>query len=596
MALGMAGCAQPRTTPEPAPATTTSVHTPVVVSSAPARSWADSVLSTLSLRDKAAQMVWPTELGDFVNARSARWEKLRNSIEREKVGGFTMSIGSPLEIADKLNRMQQMSAVPLLIGADLEFGAGYRARGGISGGIDLGGAVIFPQQMALGAARDTALAYQQGRVTALEGRAIGIHIAYSPILDVNNNPANPVINTRSYGEDPVLAGAMGAAFIRGVQENGMIATGKHFPGHGDTGINSHLALPVIEVSRARIDSVELVPFRAAVRGGVGAIMSFHGAMPALDSSLAPGTLSRAVLTTLLREDMGFGGLIISDAMDMRGVLDKYGAVEATKRAVAAGADILIQPLDVSQTIDAVVGGVTEGRYSEARLDSSVMRILSWKEKLGLHRGAVVDLAKARTVVGDSGHVASARLAAEKSITLVRDSLGMVPLKLGRNARILSVSVARRTDLAAGTTFNSELRRTYPGVRAEFVDADDPANKFDLLIAAADSVDAVIVSSYVSHRWDVATASAPAAFVGFVQRLNTKRKRPILVALGNPYLLQQVPNVPAYLVAWGGFPVSQWAAARALSGVSPISGRLPISIPPVVGRGTGIQRSTTASPR
>ncbi len=559
--------------------------------------WADSVLATLTLREKAAQMVWPTELGDFVNGHSARWDRLKASIERDKVGGFTMSVGSPLEIADKLNSMQRMSAVPLLIGADLEFGTGYRARGGFFNGIDLGGAVVFPQQMALGAARDTTLAYEQGRVTAREGRALGIHIAYSPILDVNNNPANPVINTRSYGEDPVLAGAMGSAFIRGIQDNGMIATGKHFPGHGDTGVNSHLALPVIEASRARLDSVELVPFRAAIRGDVGAIMTFHGAMPALDSSGAPGTLSRPVLTTLLRENLGFGGLIISDAMDMRGVLDKYGAVEATKRAVVAGTDILIQPLDATQTIDALVAGVREGRYTESRLDTSVMRILSWKEKLGLHRGAVVDLANARNIIGDSVHVSSARVAAERSITLVRDSQGMVPLKLARGARILSVTVARRTDLAAGGTFNTELRRSYPSVRSEYVDADDPAGKFDLLLATADSVDAVIISSYVSHRWDVATASAPAAFVNFMQRLGARqKKRPIVVvALGNPYLLQQIPNVPAYLVAWGGFPVSQWAAARALTGVGAISGRLPISIPPVVSRGAGMDRRAGSSP-
>jgi beta-N-acetylhexosaminidase len=565
----------------------------------PPVSWVDSVRGSLSLRDKAAQMVWPTELGDFVNSASWRWQRLRNSIEKEKVGGFTMSVGSPLEIAQKLNAMQRMSAVPLLIGADLEFGAGYRARGGISSGIDLGGAVIFPQQMALGAARDTMLAYEQGRVTAREGRAIGIHIVYSPILDVNNNPANPVINTRSYGEDPHLAGAMGSAFIRGVQENGMIATGKHFPGHGDTGINSHLALPVIEVSRARLDSVELVPFRTAVGAGVGAIMSFHGAMPALDSSGAPGTLSKLVMTTLLREEMGFSGLIISDAMDMRGVLDKYGAVEATKRAVAAGADVLIQPLDVTQTSDAVVAGVSEGRYSEARLDSSVNRILSWKQQLGLHRNAVANVDSARRIIGDSAHSASARGAAERSITLVRDSFGAVPLKRTvalkskrggtRATRVLSITVARRTDLSAGGAFNAELRRVFPALRTEFVDSDDPAGKYALLAKTADSVDTIIIGSYVSHKWDVATASAPAEFVKFVERLTSRKKRPIIVALGNPYLLQQVPKVPAYLVAWGGFPVSQGAAARALVGTTGISGRLPISIPPVVPRGAGLDR-------
>ena len=245
-----------------------------------------------------------------------------------------ISVGSPTEVAAKLNAFQSMSKVPLLFGADLEAGAGFRARGGyfVPNAIDLGGAIVFPPEMAIGATGDTTLAYEQGRLTALEGRALGIHIAYAPVLDVNNNPDNPVINTRSYGEDPELVARMGVAFIHGLQDHGMIATGKHFPGHGDTGTNSHLALPVVTASRSRLDTVELVPFRAAIKGGVGAIMSFHGVMPALDSSNVPGTLSPKVLTGLLRGEMGFKGIIISDAMDMRGVLDQFGAAEAAKRA------------------------------------------------------------------------------------------------------------------------------------------------------------------------------------------------------------------------------------------------------------------------
>ena len=252
--------------------------------------WVDCELAHMSVRDKAAQMVWPQLFGDYVSADAPQWRKISGWITQQHVGGVIMSVGSPLEIAAKLNALQRMSDLPLLVGGDLEFGAGYRARGGyfLPNGIDLGGAVLFPPEMAIGATRDTMLAYEQGRITALEGRAIGYQIDFSPILDVNNNPANPVISTRSFGEDPALVARMGAAFIRGVQEHGMIATGKHFPGHGDTGTNSHLALPVVHVSRARLDSVELVPFNAAVKAGVGAIMTFHGSMPALDSSGLPG--------------------------------------------------------------------------------------------------------------------------------------------------------------------------------------------------------------------------------------------------------------------------------------------------------------------
>jgi beta-N-acetylhexosaminidase len=409
------------------------------------------------------------------------------------------------------------------------------------------------------------------------------------VLDVNNNPDNPVINTRSYGEDPQLDARLGVAFIHGVQDHGMIATGKHFPGHGDTGTNSHLALPVVTVSRSRLDTVELVPFRAAVNGGVGAIMSFHGAMPALDSSNVPGTLSPKVLTALLRGELGFKGIIISDAMDMRGVLDQYGSDEAVKRAISAGIDVLIQPLDVSQAIDAVVAGVREGRYTEARLDSSARRVIETKRRLGLAQRKLVDLNALRFLVGDSSNLQIARRVAEKSITLVRDSLRQIPIATG-NAKVLSITLARRADLGAGNAFNAELRTSLPNLRTEFMATEDAPLNFPRLIAAADSADVTIVGSYVGQNWDAVSASAPQAFANFVQTLVQRGRKPIVVAFGNPYLLQQLPSIGTYLVAWGGFPVSQTAAARALLGSSAVSGHLPISIPPYAGRGTGIERA------
>ncbi|MGQ0715449.1 MAG: glycoside hydrolase family 3 protein [Gemmatimonadaceae bacterium] len=556
------------------------------------------MLASLSLREKAAQMVWPTVLGDYSPADSPQWEQLRKLIEEERVGGFTISVGSPVEIAAKLNAMQRASRVPLLLGADFEFGAGYRARGGwfLPNAIDLGGAVVFPPQMALGATGDSALAYQQGRVTALEGRAIGVHIAYAPILDVNNNPANPVINTRSYGEDPALAARLGAAFVRGLQEHGMIATGKHFPGHGDTEVNSHLALPVVNVSRARLDSVELVPFRASVDAGVGAIMTFHGAMPALDSTGVPGTLSSRVLGDLLRGDLDFKGVVISDAMDMRGVLDRYGAVEAAIRAVEAGADVLIQPVDVRQTIDAVVQGVSTGRYDEARIDASVRRLLETKRRVGLDRRRVVPIDSVRFIVGDSDHVAVARSIAERSITLVRDAHQQLPLnKLPRARRVLSITFSRRTDLGAGVSFDAELRRHFGSVRSELVNADAATDAdWARLARLADAANVVIISSYVSHAWNAATAEAPKEFANFVKGRVDRGKRPIVVSLGNPYLLQQVPSAPVYLVGWSGIGIAQRAAARALLGSTAIAGRLPIRIPPRTSIGAGLMRGVDSS--
>ncbi len=552
------------------------------VSSARESPWVRSTLASMTLRQKVGQMVWPSVFGDYASSGDSAWTRLRSWIVDDQVGGFTMSIGSPMEIAAKLNAMQRMARVPLLVGADLEAGAGFRASGGyfLPNAIDLGGATLFPPLMALGATRDTALAYAYGRATAVEGRALGIHIVYGPVLDVNNNAANPVINVRSFGEDPMWVSRLGAAFVRGVQDNGMIATGKHFPGHGDTDVNSHLALPVVTASRARLDSVELPPFRASIAAGVGAIMTFHGSMPALDSTGVPGTLSPAVLTGLLRKEMGFGGLIISDAMDMRGVLDRYGAVEAAKLAVLAGADILIQPENVAQTIDAVVAGVTEGRISQARIDAAVMRILAAKARLGLPRGAQVDLASVRALVGDTTNRRLSERIAARALTLVRDSAQLLPLATTApmaSRRILHIVVARSTNLGAGTTFASALGRTAGRVRTVVLHPDDPFVDPARLLPLVDSSDVVLMGSYLAQQWDQASAGVPDGLGALVNAIQAKGKPLIVIGFGNPYLGSQLPQVGSYLIAWNGSRASQLAAARAVLGQQVFNRYIPITM-------------------
>jgi beta-N-acetylhexosaminidase len=553
----------------------------------------DCVLSHLTLRQKAAQMVMARSFGDYSARNAAAWRPVTRQITRDEVGGIIMSVGSPLEIASKLNELQAMSDLPLLVGADLETGAGFRARGGwfLPNAIDLGGAVNFPPSMALGATGDTMLAYAEARVTAKEGRALGIQIDLAPVLDVNNNPANPVISTRSFGGDPVAVSRFGTAYIRGLQDGGMLATGKHFPGHGDTGTNSHLALPVVNASRARLDSVELVPFRAAVGAGVGAIMTFHGSMPALDSSGVPGTLSAAVLTGMLRDSMHFNGLVVTDAMDMRGVLDTYGSAEAIMRAVSAGADMLLQPVDPTEAIDAVTAGVVMGRYTEARLDRSVRRILEAKLRLGLRQRRLVDIENVRNVVGDSAHEALARRIAERSIVVLRDSGQQLPLaKLARGTRVLSITYAQRPDLGAGVTLDGELKRWFTGLRSEYVDSDDPAPNYSRLLALSDSAQVILIGSYVAQNWKAVSINVPPQFASFVQELVRRGRHPVVLAMGNPFLLQQIPDVPAYVVAWSGNPYSQFAAARAVLGSARVSGRLPVAIPPLAPIGAGMDLS------
>ncbi|MDB4876510.1 MAG: beta-N-acetylhexosaminidase [Gemmatimonadetes bacterium] len=594
--------------------TSTSAASPVASRPSP---WVDSVMATLSPRDKAAQLVWPQLFGDYAPTSSANWARIQQLIAHEHVGGFIVSIGSPIETAVKLNAMQRLSTLPLVVGADYETGAGFRQRGGyfLPNNIYLGGATMFPPQMGLGASRDTSLAYQQGRVTALEGRALGVHIAFAPVLDVNNNPANPVIGVRSFSENPRLVADMGAALIHGIQEHGMMATGKHFPGHGDTDENSHLTVSTIHASRERLDSVELVPFRRAIAAGVQGMMTFHGLIPSLDTASVPATLNPVIMTGLLRRQLGFNGLLITDAMDMNGVLarltagkaapatgqvaagnygvavnNSIGIAEASKLALAAGNDILLMPSDIPGAIDAVVAGVREGRFTQARVDSSVRRVLEIKRRFGLDRRRVVDLDSVRAVVGDTANLAVASLAAEKSITLAKDSLSLVPFaRTGAPTRVLSITIATRTDLPAGATFNAELRQAVPSLRTELINPEDPSPNFGRLLALSDSVDVAVVGSYLSTGTNISNPNAPEPIAQFMRDLVRRHPRTLIVAFGNPYMLQQVPAASSYLVAWGGFPVSQTAAGRALIGVTSITGRLPISIPPLLQFGAGIDR-------
>jgi len=545
--------------------------------------WASRTLASLSLRQKVGQMVWPSVFADYVSTSDTAWTRVERWIRADQVGGFTMSIGSPIEMGAKLNAMQRIARLPLIVGADLEAGAGFRASGGffLPNAIDLGGATIFPPLMALGATRDTALAYAYGKATAVEGRALGIHIVYGPVLDVNNNPGNPVINVRSFGEDPVWVGRLGASFIRGVQDHGMIATAKHFPGHGDTDVNSHLALPVVTASRARLDSVELPPFRAAVAAGVGAFMTFHGSMPALDPSGVPGTLSAPVLTGLLRREMRFGGLIISDAMDMRGVLDQFGAATASKMAVLAGADVLIQPENVTETIDALVAAVNANQIPQVRIDEAVRRILLAKASLGLPRNAQVDLARLRQVVGDTATRRLSEQIAQRSVTLVRDSAGLLPIR-GRGGvapeRILHVVVARSTNLGAGTTFARELSRgAGRTVRTVVLHPDDPFIDPMRVLSLVDSADVVVMGSYMAQQWDQASAGVPDGLGALVSAMQQRGRPLIMIGFGNPYLGAQLPGVGTYVIAWNGSRASQLAAARAVLGQQGFNRYIPISM-------------------
>jgi len=577
--------------------------------------WADSVLVTLSLRQKAAQMVWVWSLGDYTASDAPSFASIERLVREQELGGIIVSVGGPLDIAAKTNALQRAVKLPLLVGADLETGAAFRARGGwfLPNAIELGGATSFPYQMGIGATRDTTLAYEMGRVTALEGRAMGIHMAFAPVLDVNNNPKNPVISSRSFGEDAALVGRMGASFVRGLQANGMLATGKHFPGHGDTEQNSHLELSRVTGSRARLDSVELRPFRDAIAAGVRGIMTFHGDLPSLDSSHTSATLSAKVMTDLLRRDMGFTGILVTDALDMNGVLGNMTMAEATQRAIVAGNDVLLMPTDAKVAIQAVVDGVATGRFAEQRINSSVRKLLIAKHELGLHRERTVSLDNVQKVVGIRANTAPAQVAAENAITLVSDPGMLVPLTLPSTSRVVSISVAPRADLSAGRPFDGELKSRFPsllsltlspetvfdntagaaaGGTGTYVASPEPA----LLPAAVENAinlsrgaSVVIVSSYIGASTNTASMAATRGLPELMTGLRAAGAKVVLVSFLNPYLALGLPTPDAHLIAWSPWTLSQRAAARALLGKTPISGQLPITIPGIAPYGTGLRR-------
>ena len=578
---------------EAQPTTELSPIGPALIAQTEDEAWVERTLTGLTLRQKVGQLIMPWVLGDFAPEGSPSHDRILEYIEDQGIGGVIMSVGSPTEVAAKLNDFQAHSNIPLLVAADLETGAGFRMRGAVHmpGTIELGGATDFPSLMAVGATGDRQFAYDMGRVTALEARAVGIHIPFAPVLDVNNNPDNPIINVRSFGEDPEEVADLGAAFVRGVQEHGAIATGKHFPGHGDTETDSHLGLPVIPHSRARMDSVELFPFARAIEAGMGAVMTAHISVPSLDGGVGdPSTLSSAVLTDLLRNEMEFDGLLFTDAMDMSAISRAHSPEEASVRAIEAGADVILMPPSVERAVEGIAVAVESGRIDASRIDASVRRILETKKQMGLDTDRAVQIDQIGQVVGIPAHTQVAAEIAERSITLLHNGGNLLPLLGTRSARVMSVSFRRTSDVLAGRYFNARLRQTYPRLTTAGLDVDSGPALYEGLLRQARQQALVILSTYVTAVSYAGSLALPEELVDFAGQLTEIGVPHIVVSFGNPYLITELPDVRAYMLAWSGSEASQTAAAQALFGEIEISGRVPTRIPPLYEIGDGIMIS------
>jgi len=577
--------------------------------------WAEKTLRKLSVEEKVGQlfMIWCR--AGFLNVENPEYVQLVDSMRKYHVGSFAMTVhvdgpfllrSEPYEAAELLNRLQRESKLPLLFAADFERGVAIR----------LMGATNFPHAMAFGADGKLEDAQNFGRITAIEARAVGVHWNFFPDADVNSNPANPIINTRSFGEDPKQVGDLVSAYIKGAHEAGMLTTVKHFPGHGDTATDSHLGVASVNVDRSHLDTIELPPFKRAIAAGVDSVMVAHVTVPALDSDPNHvATISPMVVSDLLEKDLGFKGVIVTDALDMAGLTHLFAndigraAVEAFK----AGNDLLIIPADLPASYNSMVKAVTSGEISKERLDRSVLKILKLKASLGLNEARTVDLNTLATTIGKPQDMAFGQQVADSAITLVRDSGKVLPLKSKGTAKAALPYMSReethnqtlavlfsddvRTD--SGRAFGREFRARIPDARVIYVDPRIAAGMTEEVLKAVDEAQTVVTAVYViptAGKIGNSMAMADATGALLQQMLDRAAGKMAVVAVGNPYLASDFPKVETYMCTFSNASVSEVAAVKALFGEIPIRGHLPVTIPNIAERGAGLDRPAQVAKR
>ena len=569
--------------------------------------WAEKTLRKLTVEEKIGQvfMIWCR--ASFLNVENPEYLQLREDMRKYHVGSFAMTVhvdgpyllrSEPYEAAELLNRLQRDSKLPLLFAADFERGVPMR----------LMGATIFPHAMAFGGDGKMEDAEAFGRITAEEARAIGIHWNFFPNADVNSNPANPIINTRSFGEDPKQVGDLVAAYIKGAHEGGMLTTVKHFPGHGDTATDSHLGVASVNVDRAHLDSIELPPFRQAIAAGVDSVMVAHVTVPALDSDPNHvATISPAIVSDLLEKQLGFKGIIVTDALDMAGLTHLFAnnigraAVEAFK----AGNDLLLIPADFPASYDAMLQAVQSGEISRDRLDQSVLKILKIKASLDLQKARLVDVNALANVVGKPANLDFGQKVADEAVTLVRENGKVLPLKSSGTAKaglpytrqeetrnqVVAVLFSDDVRTESGRAFVREFRERIPDARVLFVDPRIAAGVSDEVLKAVDEAKIVVAAVYViptAGKMGNTVALADATGALLHQMLDRAAKKTAVVAMGNPYLASDFPKIENYMCTFSNASVSEIAAVKALFGEITIAGHLPVSIPNVAQRGAGIE--------
>lgn len=574
------------------------------------KKWVDRTLHKMTVEEKVGQvfMIWVR--AQFLNINSAEYRKLSDEIARYHIGSFAMSVpvegpflikSQPYEAAMLLNNLQQQSKLPLLIAADFESGLSSR----------LNGTTVFPHAMAFGAAAKQEYAESFGKIVAQESRAIGVHWNFFPVADVNSNPANPIINTRSFGENPQQVGDLVAAYIRGAHSGGMFATAKHFPGHGDTATDSHLGVAQVSGDKQRLDSVELPPFRQAIAAGVDAVMVAHVTVPALepDPNRVAST-SPEIVAKLLQQQLGFHGITITDAMDMAGLTHLYAANigRAAVDAFKAGNDVLLIPPDLDASFGAMVEAVKSKEISPERLDLSVRKILQAKATLGLQQTRLVNINAIDELVGTPENAAIAQRISDDSLALIRENGKVLPLTSQKVSpaglpyqaavpiqnRTALVIISDDVRLESGRALERQFRSRVPDATILYVDPRIAEASSAEILKAADAAEKLVVAVYAVPAPGVrnglgAITSADPTGVLLQQILDHAAQKTMVVAVGNPYLAKDFPAIQNYLCTFSTASVSEVSAVKALFGEIPIRGQLPVSIPNVAPRGSGINR-------
>ena len=571
-----------------------------------AQQWVEATLKKLTVEQLAGQMIFAPLNSTYLSSDTDQYDALVKLVHDSHIGGLIafggsepvpnvmlnntygpIILGQPLELASLFNRLQSISPLPLLTTSDFEWGVAMRVAG----------ATKFPRAMAFGAAGDPQLAYEAGKVVGLESRALGVHVDFGPVADVNNNPRNPVINIRSFGADPARVGAMVTGWVKGLQDAGMLATLKHFPGHGDTDVDSHLGLPVVAHPRDRLDTVELPPFQAGMTAGAAGVMVAHMEMPAIDAEKRPATFSPVIISEVLRGQMRFAGLIYSDSMKMAAITKMASPGEAAVRAVQAGIDVVLDSPDSAAAAAAIAAAIKDGSLPRVQVERSVRRILEAKTRLGLHRTRTVNLEAAPLSVGGRRNEAIAQAVSDRAITLIKDERAMVPLPTPRTGSVMYLSVL---DYPSGWRIAAPSRTMIPELRArwtatesfEISDRTTPS-ELDLVRTLAAKFDAVVAGIFVrassgSGRLDLAPQLEQ--FLQDLARATERRKQPFVsVLFGNPYTAMGIPEAPAVMLTYDFSDGAERAAVKALAGEIPITGKLPIPLPGMFEIGHGLTR-------